>query len=1121
MTMKKILLSFLALGGLLFASSCQMDEPDAGTLTGEVDFTITAGIPSGISTYAEPAGSGSHNGGAMLLDPDAYTLRYTLEVYDKEGKLAYDETKNAPEGTFEGVTFDVRLLAKVYDFVFWADFVKNDGEVAFYNVDDLTNITYAGTTVNAQSLATDAADAYYKKEEVDLTQSNQSLNVTLQRPFGKIRLIATDALNENNKQTEVPKTISIDFGNAVIPTAFNAFDGTVIEGSTTEAGTVSFDAVKENTVVNKTEKDNVYLLGFHYFFESSAIPSYAMDVTVTSDEGNVIGQRSLSSIPVQENKLTTIIGNFYTNEGNIEVVVEDAFDVENEEPVTETIPVTPDDDLQAIIDAAEPYAVIELEPGIYSGNYNFVAGKSLTFRGANAGINPNTDAGSRQEETIFEGTLGASRLSTDVVYDMKIVIDGIKFVGDGTKIGNSSYNAIGDLTVQNCIFEPTTSENNFFIATNHNATESCRSTIRLINNHIGNTTTDYNSYYPVRLWAVKNVEVIGNVFEVDPEFAGLQHVNISDLSGSEDASIIVKNNTFTNGPAGVTITSWKVGETPWDEDLFTGTIEITGNTFNNVGLTSIENPLRNNVPIFISPEYVNDDATQGRVQDHGQFDADITVEDNTYNGGLRENVIVNLTVHISTVDELKAAIKNQTDGQKWYIAAGEYDVTEYKEYVNSGNPGWYGSAFWIVKNGIKIYGEGNPIIFARSNQQNASGNYGGQNTITVEGDNVEIDGITVMGIQYENSEGGNKAVAISGADNFTFKNSTILPAENGNGGSLLFESDMSGKTALVENTKIMGALITRYMNHDDITDITLRNVEIDPTQYKNYSAAFSTTNDKTQMSFKDVVTVDGELKLHVYDSENSNIQDIFKAIPDGSTVILHGNIQGPVVNGDPYYTNALKIISKITLTCEDDATLSGIVELNAPMTLDHVNYYYKGENTTYGNIWIGSDDVVIKNSVLFAEYDMNHSVAPNSDRDRSGEFGFIRPVKYNLQLLNNTIQTNAMGIFGGGLPGGIIKGNTFKNLDGYTSRTVWLNWADMNNLTIEGNTIYNRHMVLGGNATITGNKFLELGANGTSGHAFYFWSAFTGSISGNEYSQVDPTQPLATGQNGVTIPDID
>ena len=323
--MKKILLPILTLGGLLFAASCQMDEPDAGTLTGEVDFSITAGIPSGISTYADPAGSGSHNGGAVLLDPDEYTLRYTLEVYDKDRKLAYDETKNATTGTFDGVTFDVRLLAKVYDFVFWADFVKNDGEVAFYNVDDLTNITYAGTTVNAQALATDAADAYYKKEEVDLTQSNQALDVTLKRPFGKIRLIATDVL-DGNKQTEIPKSVTIDFGNASIPTAFNAFEGKVREGITADAGVVNFLANKETTMVNNQEKKDVYLLGINYIFESSAIPSYSMDVTVTSDQDNIIGQRSLSSIPVQENKLTTVIGNFYTNEGSIDVVVEDSFD---------------------------------------------------------------------------------------------------------------------------------------------------------------------------------------------------------------------------------------------------------------------------------------------------------------------------------------------------------------------------------------------------------------------------------------------------------------------------------------------------------------------------------------------------------------------------------------------------------------------------------------------------------------------------------------------------------------------------------------------------------------------------------------------------------------------------
>ena len=213
----------------------------------------------------------------MLLDPEKYTLRYTLEVYDKAGKLAYEDTKEAVE--FGGVTFDVRLLAKVYDFVFWADFVKEDGTV-FYNVDNLKNIYYASTVVSAQSLANDAADAYYKKEEVDLTQSSKSLDVTLQRPFGKIRLIATDVLDGNNKQTEIPQTVTIDFGNALIPTAFNAFEGKVIEGSTADAGEVNFLANKETTMVNNQEKKDVYLLGINYIFESSAIPSYSMDVTV-------------------------------------------------------------------------------------------------------------------------------------------------------------------------------------------------------------------------------------------------------------------------------------------------------------------------------------------------------------------------------------------------------------------------------------------------------------------------------------------------------------------------------------------------------------------------------------------------------------------------------------------------------------------------------------------------------------------------------------------------------------------------------------------------------------------------------------------------------------------------
>ena len=429
--MKKILLPILTLGGLLFAASCQMDEPDAGTLTGEVDFSITAGIPSGITTYT-PAGSGSHNGGAMLLDPKEYTLRYTLEVYDKEGKLAYEDTKDAVD--FGGVTFDVRLLAKVYDFVFWADFV-NEGGTAFYNVDDLKNITYA-STVSAQELADDAADAYYKKEEVNLTQSSKSLDVTLQRPFGKIRLIATDVLDGNNKQTEIPQNVKIDFGNALIPTAFNAFEGKVIEGRTADAGVVNFPANKETTMVNNQEKKDVYLLGINYIFESSAIPSYSMDVTVTSDQGNIIGQRSLSSIPVQENKLTTVIGNFYTNEGSIDVVVEDSF----EEPEIEMT------EMEMLKNIASNGGEITLNDDCIFSEEAFIVnpgeGKSveINLNGHTIeSINPKNDAIWVQSGTLIingDGNVGGENgcYAVWATGDSKVILNGGNYYGNGACI---------------------------------------------------------------------------------------------------------------------------------------------------------------------------------------------------------------------------------------------------------------------------------------------------------------------------------------------------------------------------------------------------------------------------------------------------------------------------------------------------------------------------------------------------------------------------------------------------------------------------------------------------------------------------------------------------------------
>ncbi len=354
--MKKILLPILALSGLLFASSCQMDEPDAGTLTGEVDFTISAGIPGSITTYAdgESETAFSHLGGANNVDATHYDLRYILEVYDGDN-LAYREVKYVDEGFADTkASFSARLLAKSYTFVLWADFVETKTDETqytdlYYNTASLKEISY--NTTNAADLTKDEIDAYTAKKVIDLSKSSKSESITLTRPFGKIRLLATDKDIANN-DTETPVSVKLDFGSAKFPSSFNALTGDVTGEFAVNAVTTS--SVKEDaqSVDGTTKYEGAYLLGYIYAFASKPQAAYPIDVTVYSDADatSQIGYRELTNIPVSANKLTTVVGNFYSNEGNIEVVVEDKFgDGEEEIPLPDAVSASSLDELNRLL----------------------------------------------------------------------------------------------------------------------------------------------------------------------------------------------------------------------------------------------------------------------------------------------------------------------------------------------------------------------------------------------------------------------------------------------------------------------------------------------------------------------------------------------------------------------------------------------------------------------------------------------------------------------------------------------------------------------------------------------------------------------------------------------------
>ena len=439
--MKKILLSVLALGGLLFASSCQMQEPESGKLTGEVDFTITAGIPGGISTYA-PAGTGSHNGGAVLLDADDYDLRYIMQVCDMDGKLAYSDTKYVnSDFTSQSVVFEARLIAKKYNFVFWADFVPEDSKQDNYykTVDadgnlNLRKITYAIEPV----FTDDAMDAYTKVVEVDLSAQNQNIkDIKLQRPFGKLRLIATDQLSGDLQNEELPASTELAYASGTtVPDMFDALTG-LASGDTRAISKVSSASVQEDAVVNGTTYNTgAYFLIANYIFAADGNTGYAMDVTVKDKNKKVIGVRSLSQIPIVKNKLTTVIGNFYSNSSTLEVIVEDPF----EQP---EIYIN-----QALLDAAENGGEVTLDADcIFTADMPALVvapGKTLTVNLNGHTIESqvkNQDAIKVNGGTLIVNGNGDIKATGDgsnyavwAVNDSKVILNGGNYYGNGACI---------------------------------------------------------------------------------------------------------------------------------------------------------------------------------------------------------------------------------------------------------------------------------------------------------------------------------------------------------------------------------------------------------------------------------------------------------------------------------------------------------------------------------------------------------------------------------------------------------------------------------------------------------------------------------------------------------------
>ena len=174
---------FMAL--VLGLVSCQ-NEPDEMnvSLGGEQEVMLTVSLPE--ATRADSADGALDND--VLTD---YDLRYILEVYYGENCNRFVQTS-----TSTSAVFPVRLApGRTYTFVVWADFVtkganaENDIDLFYETSNGLKEIQIIE---DKWAPMVEARDAYFFSKTIDDFQTSSNLEMTLTRPFAKVRVVSTD-----------------------------------------------------------------------------------------------------------------------------------------------------------------------------------------------------------------------------------------------------------------------------------------------------------------------------------------------------------------------------------------------------------------------------------------------------------------------------------------------------------------------------------------------------------------------------------------------------------------------------------------------------------------------------------------------------------------------------------------------------------------------------------------------------------------------------------------------------------------------------------------------------------------------------------------------------------------
>ncbi|MGM9781635.1 MAG: hypothetical protein ACI3Y7_07265 [Candidatus Cryptobacteroides sp.] len=278
-----------------------------------------------------------------LMGTKAYGDGTTVDVVrvhvyqkDKNGVLHYitpsgttKPSKDVPMNNDLTANYTTRLVTgQTYTFVFWAE-KKNNGHYTYNPGTKNVTVSYANAAGNDES-----RDAFYAVlKDVEITGA-YSARVPLHRPFAQINFGASDY--------DAAKAAGIEVTGAAVKLTNVANSLNLLTGDVTGNETVTFENAAISTIPNGTltAANGTYkYVAMDYVLVGKDRKTLS-DVTLTLDVTGTTSttpKYTYTSVPLQGNFRTNIVGNLFTSPADIQIEVVPGFNNPDENVVVENV----------------------------------------------------------------------------------------------------------------------------------------------------------------------------------------------------------------------------------------------------------------------------------------------------------------------------------------------------------------------------------------------------------------------------------------------------------------------------------------------------------------------------------------------------------------------------------------------------------------------------------------------------------------------------------------------------------------------------------------------------------------------------------------------------------------